>query len=489
MGARASKPLKRVDDFRLVLYESDGLFRSFYPLSLTRPVCHLRLGAGTIGARIARAIDIAPELVLAHPMFEWEDICPPVEDGAQTEPSGGPPFPVPGPGKKSARLLTGGRLSYATIFLSSGFIPEKGAIGGDLPADKGLFFKDESGRLVGYYLPPGGGVFDGDALRNPSEKGIASRTGLDFKRVKVGGKRFDFLWEIIEANPAELCRDIDEIVSKMADTERGEVHPLAARIGEGHIVVSEGAVVEPFALLDCSAGPICLGPDVLVKAHSRIEGPAFIGEGTHVYGAQVRNGCSIGNHCRIGGEIGQSILHGFVNKYHDGFLGHSYVGAWVNFGAGSTNSDLKNNYRPVRVVHPDGEVETGLTKVGAFIGDHVKTGIGTLMGTGFVCGAGSNLFGGNGVFPKWIPSFAWGDGRTMEAYRFKDFEEAARVILERRGVEMTVRYRRLLRRVFDMTAGERNAFAGDRSSGRKTDGGTRSPGRGRRRTTRGRTIS
>ena len=140
-------------------------------------------------------------------------------------------------------------------------------------------------------------------------------------------------------------------------------------------------------VLDAEHGPIYIDAGAEIHPFTRIEGPCYIGAGSVLFGAKCRAGNSIGPMCRIGGEIEGTIIQGYSNKYHDGFLGHAYVGQWVNLGALTTNSDLKNDYSEVRITL-DGQspIATGSNKVGALIGDHAKTSIGTLLNTGDVRG-------------------------------------------------------------------------------------------------------
>jgi UDP-N-acetylglucosamine diphosphorylase/glucosamine-1-phosphate N-acetyltransferase len=148
--------------------------------------------------------------------------------------------------------------------------------------------------------------------------------------------------------------------------------------------------------------------------------------------------------------VESSVILGYSNKAHDGFLGHAYVGRWVNLGALTTNSDLKNNYGPVRVGGPQGPVDTGLTKVGAFLGDHVKTGIGTLLNTGTVVGAGSNIFGGL-MPPLFVPPFSWGRGHELTEYRLDKFLDVARRAMARRDLELDQAAETVLRRAWEAT--------------------------------------
>ena len=181
---------------------------------------------------------------------------------------------------------------------------------------------------------------------------------------------------------------------------------------------------------------------------------------------------SVGPGCKLRGEISESVILGWSNKAHDGYLGHALVGSWVNLGAGTTNSDLKNNYSSVRVpVGVEREVDTGLLKVGIFLGDHVKTGIGTLLSTGTQAGAGSNVFGGGGVPPRWIPPFSWGPTPPgggpgpeggFQRYDLPRFLETATRVMARRGQALSPGMTRVLIRAWERTHGPAGRLPGER---------------------------
>jgi UDP-N-acetylglucosamine diphosphorylase/glucosamine-1-phosphate N-acetyltransferase len=150
----------------------------------------------------------------------------------------------------------------------------------------------------------------------------------------------------------------------------------------------------------------------------------------------IREGTTIGPVCKVGGEIEASIIHGYSNKQHDGFLGHSYLGQWVNFGADTVTSDLKNTYGTIRVSINGTGVETGEQLVGSLIGDHAKTGIGTILPTGCVIGVLANLFT-SGSVPKFVPSFSWISECGRESCRLEKVLQTARIVMGRRGVELS----------------------------------------------------
>ena len=175
-----------------------------------------------------------------------------------------------------------------------------------------------------------------------------------------------------------------------------------------------------------------------------------------MYGAKIRAGTTLGPQCRVGGEVEASIIHGHSNKYHDGFLGHSYVGEWVNLAAGTHNSDLRNDYGEITVTIGGASVSTGLSKVGCFIGDHTKTGLGTLLNTGASIGAFCNLLPAGRYAPRYIPSFtSWWNGRLIEAFAPEQLLATAEVVMKRRGVELSEAHRALYASLYQETAHER----------------------------------
>ena len=217
--------------------------------------------------------------------------------------------------------------------------------------------------------------------------------------------------------------------------------------------LGDGVQLEAGVHLDASDGPIRLSAGAHISAFTRLAGPTFVGPDTHVLGGSLGS-VTIGPACRVRGEVSSTVLLGYVNKAHEGYLGHAYVGKWVNLGALTTNSDLKNNYGVVRVHTPEGSVDTGLIKIGCFLGDHVKTGIGTLLPTGCVIGVGSNLFGGV-MAPLHVPAFSWGMGENLEEYDIERFLDTAALAMSRREISLEEAARTLLRRACELTRPER----------------------------------
>jgi UDP-N-acetylglucosamine diphosphorylase/glucosamine-1-phosphate N-acetyltransferase len=271
--------------------------------------------------------------------------------------------------------------------------------------------------------------------------------------------KFTHLWELVDANPRLIEEDFLLLAREWPSAlDRGPAEGVAIYAPE-NVLVSDTAQIDAQVCLDARDGPILIGENVHIQSHTRIEGPAAICNGAKIYGGKIRAGTSIGPHCRVGGEIEQSIFQAYSNKYHEGFIGHAYIGEWVNLGALTTNSDLKNNYGPVRVQFPDRVVDTHLTKVGCFLGDHVKTGIGTLLNTGTVVGFGSNVFGGGMPLAKHIPSFMWGGAHGFEEYRLERAKAVAKAALPRRDRPYTPELDALFDDLFERTRRHREEIS------------------------------
>ena len=257
-------------------------------------------------------------------------------------------------------------------------------------------------------------------------------------------------WDLIEANADAIADDLAGIEAE----NLGEIHHLASLEGADRIRVEAGAVVEAFVALDARGGPILVGPGARIAAHTAVTGPCVIGPGTQLLGGSVVRS-TFGPQCRVAGEVEESVWQGYANKRHHGFVGHSAIGEWVNLGALTTTSDLKNNYGTIRVWVDGVEVESGRTKIGALIGAHAKTGIGTLLPTGASVGVGANLFGGGRFAPKRVPSFGWWDGERMAEHGLDRFLATARTVMSRRGHALLPADETLMVATFEATALER----------------------------------
>jgi len=261
-------------------------------------------------------------------------------------------------------------------------------------------------------------------------------------------------WDLIAQNLQAIQDDFNNAKS---NKPRAEIPKKIEVEGDPeNIIIAETAEVHPPTVLDATRGPIIVEDRVKIYPFTRIEGPSCIGRDTQVFEGKIREGTSIGPNCRIGSEIEESIIHGHSNMRHTGFLGHSYMGEWVNLGALTTNSDLKNDYTNVQVYVQGKLIDTGEMKVGCFLGDHAKTGIGVLLSTGVVVGAMSNILSTGDSLPKYIPPFCWYFGgklsRGLGITRMIDTAEKA---MARRNVTMTQEEKNLYQKLHGMTRDER----------------------------------
>jgi UDP-N-acetylglucosamine diphosphorylase / glucose-1-phosphate thymidylyltransferase / UDP-N-acetylgalactosamine diphosphorylase / glucosamine-1-phosphate N-acetyltransferase / galactosamine-1-phosphate N-acetyltransferase len=228
------------------------------------------------------------------------------------------------------------------------------------------------------------------------------------------------------------------------DTKEGKIYPGVYLLDERNIHIGARSSIKPGTVLDAEDGPVWIDENVRVLPNVVIQGPCYVGpNGLVQSSAHIREGTSIGPVCKVGGEVEDSILQGYSNKQHYGFLGHSYLAEWINCGAGMTNSDLKNTYGPIRVsMNGFAPVDTGLIFVGLTVGDHSKVGINVQFPSGAIVGTASNVITSR-FAPKFTPSFCW---LTDEERKDYDAEEAIKVAIRsmgRRKIVLTDAQRRL----------------------------------------------
>ena len=233
----------------------------------------------------------------------------------------------------------------------------------------------------------------------------------------------------------------------------GAVDPVPAGsvvLGDPALVLSCGASVEPGVVFDTRAGAIVLEAGVEVRHGSRLEGPLYAGEKSRLLGGHLRASV-FGPRCSVKGEVSNSLFLGYANKSHDGFVGHSVLGHWVNLGALTTTSNLKNTYGEVQLTVDGRRIETGRQFLGSLVGDHAKTAIGTMLATGTVIGAGANVFGAT-TPPRDVPPMAWGvtGGERMTE---EGFLTVAGRVLPRREVPWTAERRAALERTYRRVTG------------------------------------
>jgi UDP-N-acetylglucosamine diphosphorylase/glucosamine-1-phosphate N-acetyltransferase len=265
-----------------------------------------------------------------------------------------------------------------------------------------------------------------------------------------------YIWDLMLANPEQLTADF--AAAGRHGIEGAIEEPGAIRGSRRDVYVAPGAVVHPMVVLDATGGPVYIDERAEVYPFTRIVGPCYIGKESRLLGAKCHEGNSIGPACRIGGEIENSIIQGYSNKYHEGFLGHAYVGEWVNLGALTTNSDLKNDYSAVSVImHGRLPIDTGSNKVGCLIGDHTKTSIGTFLNTGAYVGAMAIILATGKPMQKFIPSFAWLlEGVVTKGFGKKQLYQTARTVMARRGCKWTAADEVLWDAVYDLSRARRD---------------------------------
>lgn len=270
---------------------------------------------------------------------------------------------------------------------------------------------------------------------------------------QAGGRFIGHLWDLVEQNGEEILHDWQFSNQR----KLGLLGGLPGMVGpEDQLALDRTARVDPMVAIDTTSGPVIIEREAVITAFTRIEGPCVIGARCHVLGAKIRAGTTLGPQSRIGGEVEASIVLGHSNKYHDGFLGHAYLGEWVNLGAGTHNSDLRNDYGEVSVTVAGRVVRTGHNKIGCFLGDHTKTGLGTLLNTGTNAGPFSNLLPG-GLVVKYIPAFgSYWNGKLVDRANPDELFRTAAEVMRRRGAVFTEAHAKMYRHLFEQTARERS---------------------------------
>lgn len=257
-------------------------------------------------------------------------------------------------------------------------------------------------------------------------------------------------WKIFQYNAAEIKQDFALVTEGRTSAGIRDKHTIVYR--EENVFIEEGVDIKA-AVLNAENGPIYLGRNSVVQEGSLIKGSFALCEGATVnMGAKMRGDSTIGPYCKVGGEISNSVLFGFSNKGHDGFLGNSVLGEWCNLGADTNTSNLKNNYDQVKLwsYARRGFVNTGQQFCGLMMGDHSKCGINTMFNTGTVVGVSANVFG-DGYPRNFIPSFSWGGAAGFIPYQLNKVFETAERVMSRRHLDLTPLDKEILKHIFDTT--------------------------------------
>ena len=388
----------------LHLYD-DAAARAFEPFALTRPAGELRAGALLVRERWALALQAEPAGFVGAPhLATFEELDAPPAAGA-TLPAGA--------------VLVNARCAPA-LATGQSYSGDVGvwSCGGRVAAVR-LHAPVSVARLVD-------GLLALDALAEPGAK-VA----------ELPGWWMDAPWDYVAQLSPMLASDLAVLGPALALQEH-----QGAVLGTHPVFVEHGATVEPHVVFDTALGPVLVRAGATVQAFTRVVGPCYVGHHSTVMADRI-SGCAVGEWCRVHGEISATIVLGHANKSHDGFVGHSYLGRWVNLGAGTTTSNLKNTYGTVALWTPAGVRDTGLQFLGTLFGDHAKTGIGLRLTTGSVIGAGANVY--DGMPPKAVAPFAWGGGAPYGTYDRDKFVDVAARAMARRQVTLGERGREALR--------------------------------------------
>jgi UDP-N-acetylglucosamine diphosphorylase/glucosamine-1-phosphate N-acetyltransferase len=270
------------------------------------------------------------------------------------------------------------------------------------------------------------------------------------ERQKVDGILVEYIWDLIQANGDQIRSDFTFAIQGRGDA----VIDDGTIINDENVFIDKTAKIMPHVVVDGSNGPVFIDRDVVIQPHVYVQGPVYIGPSVLIKaGAQIYSGSSIAEGCKIGGEVNNSIILPWSNKAHGGYLGSSYVGSWVNIGAGTNNSNLKNNYGAVKVTVDGEAIDTGLQFMGLIMGDHSKCGINTTFNTGTSIGINCNLYG-SVIHEKHIPSFTWGSAvGGYTTYKLEKALSVNKIVMSRRKKSLKRNDEELLRNVFQLTTG------------------------------------
>ncbi len=463
----------------------DKKYSNFFPLSLCQPLFDLRLGCGTLRSRL---LDGMPRARISLICREYlaDVVRLAAAPATVNEPVAGATLFLNGrllcTGEQRKRLLE--RLEEDTVAVKGGFVVAA-RLGKAASADFSDYLRRrvadetldgvcdallEAGRASASAEPsaprkrkssrasaPAKGshedehVLGQDSMEEKLSlelEALIEKAGL--RRVEVPEARLlSFPWQLIEYNADVIADDFARSPVR-GQAEDCVVYAGVQIVNPELVVIGEKAVIRAGAVLDASAGPIVIADRAEVMPNATIVGPVSVGADAIVKtGAKILTGTSVGPVCKVGGEVEETIFAAYANKQHDGFLGHSYIGEWVNIGAASNNSDLKNNYSAVRMWCAGAERETGRQFLGLLMGDHTKTGINTLFNTGTVVGFNCNVFSSE-MPAKFVPSFSWGHGSEMTRYELDKAMHTASVVMERRQVRFTPAHRALFEKIFEL---------------------------------------
>lgn len=377
----------------LILFDTPDIHTSLRPITLTRPVSHIRIGITTIQEKWSFFF---PELTISYITESYLSEKYPLQE-----------------------------IQSEHLYISSAVCPTIELVEEikNLALQEGLY---QDNHLIAFRsnqpITPYGA--------SPSLRHTSQTSAKDITIISS-------LPHLFLRNGLEITRDFERITHGRSSQPISD--PFTKVYNLENVFVEEGADIRA-AILNAEKGPIYIGKDAIIQEGSVVVGPVCVHEGSMIaWGSKIRPNTTLGPVCRVGGEVGNTIFLGYSNKAHDGFLGNSVIGEWCNLGANTTNSNLKNDYKEVGLYHygageiiPSGEIFCG-----TFMGDYTKAGILTMFNTGTVVGVSANIYGG-GFQDKFVPSFTWGgktDGYTP--YRFDKAIAVIQATMARRAKELS----------------------------------------------------
>jgi len=423
---------------KICIYEDEG-YKWFGPLTDTRAVWNLRCGALTFGEKIQRHFKSFP--IYYYVRSALYKLC--IENGIDEQ-----------------------RLNPETkdeqwLFINGRVILSKQSVTKILETKQDAVFTVNN-RLAAVKL-------SNDNLKlfkSQSDDPIDSALLHSLESTEIEAALIEFPWQLVSSAAEQISADLELVeFEKQGEPERKrwigvsvldklqiagdfKVQPGVVINAEKHpIRIENGVRLGAGVVLDASEGPIWLSRDSKIETGALLMGPVYVGTGSIVRpGARLSDGVCLGDQCRVGGEVSQTIFQGYSNKQHSGYLGTSYIGSWVNLGAATDNSDLKNNYRPISVQINNETIDSGDLHIGVFIGDFCRTAIQTRLNSGTVIGVCCNLFGAD--FPdKNVPAFTWIGSDTYHEYRLDKALETIDTMMRRRNKELTPALEKILKSI------------------------------------------
>lgn len=388
----------------IVLYDETAIRASLLPFTFTRPVADIRIGILKISEKWEKWLD-------APASFQTEDYL----------------------SSKYHKTLTGDNL-----FINGALCPNAQLIEAIEALSTGEALKQHGETL---------------AVRTSRDTmgDLSSTTVVEYANEVTMVKDS---WDIYKYNAAEIKVDFDLLTKDRTSQDISDPHTIV--YGAENMFVEEGASIRA-AVLNAENGPIYIGKNAQVHEGAVIKGSFALCEGSHVnMGAKIKGDTTVGPYSKVGGEISNSVIFGYTNKGHDGFLGNSVIGEWCNIGADTNTSNLKNNYADVKIWNYEqgGFKNTGEMFCGLMMADHAKCGINTMFNTGTVVGVGANIFGSG--FPRnFIPSFSWGGAAGFTTFQMRKMYEVAEKVMERRGMTLDEQEKSILDHIFASTAAYR----------------------------------